>query len=460
MSENRRNAENGIRMPPHWLDTAWYALASRWAIVTVLGAWLVLFLVCAWVPQENPVAGTGRLTAVRWLAAVQADRLAMDRLLDQLGLLRVWDGWVVRVLQGLTAAWLALLAVGDASGWLVAASQSVTVRPMDMGWDEARQHAVNGARTEGWRVLRSDDDVIVMRACKLDGWRCGLTRALWAALLLFLLAWRTPEVAPQEGLTIPLAFGERAHVGWSGIEAVRLERLQFRLRPDGTPSDLAGDLAVLLSDGVSHRVRITPGRAARLGDTAVRVVGTGPVLRLSAHSSTGEPAGLASMSGTEAAADVLRVRLGGVNQEHLVAMDQGKATLRLVEGATGLPNPWAVLTELLDGYTGASLGRQAMQPPGTAVFDGYVVTLASEYYVEIQLVPGLQPIRRLTDVIAVMALVVALLSLGARWRWHPENAAIVISRAGSQSRCAFLALPAWGSELAGKLGCEGSEESV
>ncbi|MGC9360537.1 MAG: hypothetical protein ACP5G7_09225, partial [Anaerolineae bacterium] len=370
-------------MSPRWLDAAWYVLASRWAIVIVLGIWILLLLVCAWVPQKSPVIGAEGQPVTRWLAAVRAERPAIGRLLDELGLVRVWDGWVVRVLQGFTAGWLALLAAGEMLGWLAPASRHVTVRPIEMAWDEARQRAVEVAHAKGWKLLRADEDVVVIHACKLDAWwRRGLVRALWAALLLLAVAWWIGEAAAYQRLTIPLALGNETRVERWGIASMQLKRLQFRPRPDGTPSDLAGELAILLSDGTVQRARVIPCQVTRVGDVVIHVVGTGPVLRLSARFSGGEPVSLASMSGTGAGADVLRVRLGGVNQEHLVAVDEGRGTLRLVEGATALPGPWAVLVELLDGYTGTSFGREAMQPPGTAAFDDYVVTFAPEYYLE------------------------------------------------------------------------------
>ncbi|MGC9359675.1 MAG: hypothetical protein ACP5G7_04760, partial [Anaerolineae bacterium] len=90
----------------------------------------------------------------------------------------------------------------------------------------------------------------------------------------------------------------------------------------------------------------------------------------------------------------------------------------------------------------------------------YVATFAPEYYLEVQLAPHVQATRRVADVAGVTALVVTLISLVARWRWHPESAAMVLSSAGPRSRCAFLALPEWESELAAKLGCQSSEGSA
>jgi len=445
-------------MALRWLDTAWSVLASRWAVAIVLGGWALLLLVCSWVPQAGPPSVAEGTAVARWLAAVEADRPAVGELLDRLGLVRAWGGWVVRALQGFTAGWLALLGAGEMLGWLAPASRQSTVGSMDAPWDDAQREAVDVAHVEGWQLLRADEETVVMRARTLDAWwRRALVRGLWVALLLVAAAWWLGQTAPYQHLTIPLALGSEAHVERWGIASVQLKRLQFRTGPDGTPRDLAADLAFLLTDGTMQRMRLIPGRVTSLRDTAVRAVGIGPVLRLTARSLTGQAATLSSMSGTEAEAEVLRVRLGGVNQEHLVALDQGKATLRLVEGATGLPSPWAVLGELLDGYTGRSLGREPIQPPDTVSLGNYVATFAPEYYLEVQLAPRVQGIGRVAAAIGVIALGVALVSLAARWRWRPESAVVVLSPADTGSRCVCLASASWGPELVERLGCQSGE---
>jgi len=461
MPENRRKEESRGSHPRRWLDDVWRAFASRWAISAVLGAWVVVLLVCAWVPQEGMVAGSEGRTVARWMVKLQADRPALGNLVDRLGLVRVWGGWVVRILQGFTAGWLALLGVGEMLGWLAPGARNLTERHLEANWDEALRQAERVANAEGWRLARTDDDVIVIHARKLkSAWRRALVGGLWLALLLLAVATWVTVATPGQRMAIPLVLGSEAQVGRWGIDAVRLERLEFRPRSDGAPRDLAGDVAVSLNRGATQEVRVVPGRITRLGEAVARVVGVGPVLRVTARSLAGGTASLAPMSGIEAKADVLRVRLGGINQEHLIALDDGRATLRLVEGATSLSGGWAVLGELLDGYTGASLGREALQPPDTMAYGDYEVALAPEFYLQLQIAPRLEPISRAANVACIIAVVLALVSLIARWRWHPESAVLVLSPAGSGSRCAFLASPAWEAELASKLGCEGSEESA
>lgn len=462
MPENRKLKE--IRpLPPipwPWVDSIWRVAASRWAAVALLGAWMLLLLICALVPQEGVVLAGDGWGATRWVAALQARHPLLGGVAGGLGLARIWQGWAVRALQGLTVAWLVLRWAGELLGWLGPEERVSHERRSETDWETTVRETERVAVAEGWRLVRLDEDVAVVWAIHPAAlWRRALVSLVWVALLMMAGATWVAVVTPERGVKLALALGEETRVGRWGIGDLRLDRLRFWPRPDGTTQGLAGDLSVSLQDGGAHEVQVAAGWATKLSEAVLRVVAVGPALRVEARSPGGEAASLSPMAGAEEARSVLRVQLGGIDQEHLMALEEGQAVLRLVEGVTSLSGEWAVLAELLDGRTGELMAREALQAPGVITGGGWEVELRPEFYVRLSVASRAQPIARAADVVRIMGLALACIGLAARWRWRPRAAALVLSPAGQGSRCVLLTSRYWQDDLIAKLAWDGGEEA-
>jgi len=423
-----------------WVDRVWVLITSRWA--WLLGVcWLLVMVMAALVPQEGGGWTAYGSRVGRWLARTQGGASSLGAGVAALGLATIWHTWTVRALQGLTVAWLLLRGLGDLCRWPVARERAHREVELESDWPATQDRARRLAGGDGWRLTSADGELAVLQRVRPSfAWARALTVLVWLGLLCLVCAIWSASLVTVGGVQVPLAVGDQARIGRWGVQQVRLDRLVLQTGADGTVRSLTGELSAISLLGEEQSIRLANGHATALDGALLRVVAVGPVARLSVATLDGDAVTLAPMAGGTAGPHV-RLQLGGLSQEHLVAVDDGRAAMRLLEGALAEGDDWALLVELLDGQTGELVARHEVHPPDQILAGDWLIDLAPEYFLRLYVGPRARLLTLLTRWAWIAGAVLVGVGLLARRRWGPESAVVVLGPGGHGSRCELIASP-------------------
>ncbi len=420
-----------------WVDRLWLVATAWWAWLPLGAGWLLLLLaalarpdIAPWLANATPLGW--------WLRTLKVDESASRAVVAALGSAPAWQGWAVRALYALTTAWLLFRLLGEIWGWPRAQERWRRELRLEQDWPTTRDAAERLASLPGWRMAGGDEGSITLRAWRpWAGPRRALAASVWVGLLLVVAGAWAGSLAATGGMQTALAVGEYATVGRWGVQRLWLDRLTLQLSASGTVKLLEGELGAIAGNGEERSVRVTKGRAATLDGASLSVVGVGPAINVSASTLDGESLALASMAGGDAG-ELVRVRLGGLSQEHLVAVDDGRAVLRLLEGAVAEGDGWALLLEVLDGTTGELVARHEIHPPDQVIVGDWLLEIGREYFLRLSVgpyQPFLSFLSRWAPVLGALLVVVGGL---ARRRWSPQAGVAVLGPMGPASRAEII----------------------
>ena len=416
-----------------WVDRVWLVATAWWAWLPLGAGWLLLLLVALAEPDIAPwLANATPIGAL--LRTLRVDESASRVAFGALASASAWRGWAVRALYALTAAWLLFRLLGEIWGWPWADERCYRELLLEQDWSATRDAAKRLASRPGWRVAGGDEDSITLRTWRpWAGRRRALAALVWVGGLLIVAGIWAGSLVVSEGMQTALAVGEYATVGRWGVQRLWLDRLTLQLSSSGTIKLLDGELGAITGDGEERSVRVTNGRVATLDGASLFVAGVGPAINVSASSLKDESLALAPMAGG-ARGELVRVRLGGVSQEHLVAVDDGRAVLRLLEGAVAGGDGWALLLEVLDGATGELVARHEIHPPDQVIVGDWLFEIAREYFLRLSVGPNQRFLLFFTRWAPVMGVLLVIVGGLARRRWSPQASVAVLGPMGSASR--------------------------